>query len=134
MYRRPTSSTLFPYTTLFRSEIRAFSRLLDSARSRTASSGPIPEKSPKVSAIRGAAVGIIVLFRGRPWAVSPRNYGQYQIGSRTTRLARSVESRGLIRHLRATFGGQIGRASCRERVWHAVGAVGGAGRSEREAR
>src|SRR5690625_5867236 len=105
MYRRPTSSTLFPYTTLFRSEIRAFSRLLDSARSRTASSGPIPEKSPKVSAIRGAAVGIIVLFRGRPWAVSPRNYGQYQIGSRTTLLARSVESRGLIRHLRATFGG-----------------------------
>src|SRR5690625_5955020 len=65
MYRRPTSSTLFPYTTLFRSEIRAFSRLLDSARSRTASSGPIPEKSPKVSAIRGAAVGIIVLFRDR---------------------------------------------------------------------
>src|SRR3989442_9545796 len=46
MIRRPPRSTLFPYTTLFRSRPRAPGRSVTAARAPLPSAGPSPARSP----------------------------------------------------------------------------------------
>src|SRR5256884_9943305 len=129
MIRRPPRSTLFPYTTLFRSQSSTATGLL--ATSFTATG--VIALAPALAVMLGANVGTALLTQvlffnlalvGPPlvlvgvlvfrWAGGGRakNIGRIGIGLGLMLMALA----GLVRTLGPLEGIQIGRASCRERV------------------
>src|SRR3712207_9135307 len=115
MIRRPPRSTLFPYTTLFRSSPRLEFRIADGA---TEGSAPMPAEPPDIT--HGA--------EERRQAIGPESAGDDPVGRAadpseaggvapgTTPRAGGAEAGGRIGSEREVFGvAQIGRASCRER-------------------
>src|SRR5206468_12630387 len=65
MIRRPPRSTLFPYTTLFRSQLATFGRLDDEGEHLTFA-GLDPDRVPEL-------VATIVSLGGRVYEVAPRH-------------------------------------------------------------
>src|SRR5437899_11337002 len=92
MLRRPPLSTLFPYTTLFRSDLSA----PVARRSRLNGHSPAPPASTSPDALRRPPSG----RPGEPGFAPP---------------ARRLQEDG------DPAKGEIGRATCRERVWKRVG-------------
>src|SRR3712207_7615066 len=64
MIRRPPRSTLFPYTTLFRSRAELFLRRVGTARGRGSLSGPRPQSGLSVVSVHHAGG---YLRAGTPW-------------------------------------------------------------------
>src|SRR2546422_10796199 len=97
MIRRPPRSTLFPYTTLFRSTNLRAMILVDASRS--------------------------MAWRGAPARLTKRAYGDRLAAALALILLRQRDATGLITFdeavrevVPARVKSEIGRASCRERV------------------
>src|SRR2546427_13302088 len=103
MIRRPPRSTLFPYTTLFRSRARSVSVNYD----------------------QGAVAAMLAHERNGSGDTDLYMGGKYRIGTAAVMLAYDRSKSGTpgtgpdksrMVSLGATYGIEIGRASCRERV------------------
>src|SRR2546426_9689515 len=123
MIRRPPRSTLFPYTTLFRSRRRRLERfaVVDEPRDERVAPGRPDRLAREEHAIavahedddRGMEMRVVLVV-ARGTALAP--LARHPLGGRPT--ARTVAARAFpVEELhRHTAEREIGRASCRERV------------------
>src|SRR3712207_9446144 len=109
MIRRPPRSTLFPYTTLFRSQGLAVVGhplvYLD----------PPPTRHQRLRVLQEQVVNVVALLAPHLQDVA-ETLGREERGLDAATLYQGIRHQGCAVHERAAVGKQIGRASCRERV------------------
>src|SRR3712207_9077844 len=110
MIRRPPRSTLFPYTTLFRSHVVGFERMQQDEHDAVCAWATCENVMASLTRNCGLNFDDYVLHSGQQMRVDLEEKGSVDI-----RL-KGMVSYDKLRLIQDMIRGKIGRASCRERV------------------